>query len=309
MAARIGLVVHVLSDAAVRELAALGVRQVRWTLYWSRWDDADPVRRAAYRASASAEVARARAAKLDLLVCAHSVPGHLVPAGKDEYAAREPILAAYVRWLADRAAAWRGLAWQPWNEMDGDPFTGLFGGRTPTIGMRMRGSLYGQHLRAVAAALRAADSTARLVAGAPGGGSPDVFLAGMLDAGEPLSVSALAFHAYGPPCDAAIVQRGAAVRAALARAALPVDRALPLWLTEFGISGRDMRRAWLTPAAEWESRQRDEWARAAEAVTRVGAERAYGYCLEDEAVDGYGVVQGGRRRLVGAWLASGHGAS
>ena len=46
MAARIGLVVHVLSDAAVRELAALGVRQVRWTLYWSRWDDADAPRKA-----------------------------------------------------------------------------------------------------------------------------------------------------------------------------------------------------------------------------------------------------------------------
>ena len=307
MAARLGLVVHVLSAPAVRELAELGVRQVRWTLYWSRWDDADAAARTAYRRDVTDELARARDARLELLVCAHGTPAYLTAGARDDYAVREPALGAFVRWLAERAAAWPGLTWQPWNEMDGPTFTGLFGGRSATIGVRMRGSLYGQHLRAVSTALRAADPSARLVAGAAGG-APDHFLEGMLDAGEPLPVDALSFHAYGPPCDAAIVERAGLMRRALAHATVAADRALPLWLTEFGISGRDMARAWRTPASDWEMRQRDEWARAADAVERVGVARAYGYCLEDEAADGYGVFRGGRRRLVGAWLAAGHGA-
>lgn len=281
----IDLNVHHLTEETVPELRRLHVKRVRWTLYWSLWCQSDDEKRAAYRADARAAVARALAAGLELLVCAHETPVY----HGDEWTHRRHILTEFAGWLAARAAEWPEVVWQPWNEVDGDTFTRLFSGGDPSIGPRDRGALYGAHLTAV---LDVVPPGTRIVAAAPGGDDPGAFVDGMLSTVDVGRLHAVAVHAYGTPIAAAMVQRAAAVRAALERRGSTL---LP-WCTEVGITGPTMQQDWGVPPELWEARQQREWAGVAAAAPGVVG-RVYGY--DWDGADGYAI----RGTETARWLA------
>jgi hypothetical protein len=132
-------------------------------------------------------------------------------------------------------------------------------------------------------ALRAPDIP--LVTAAVGGADPAQYVRALLAAG--CVPHAVAVHAYGPPPGDAVALRVSEVDGAIG------DRgaALPVWVTEFGIAPKDIRRAWPTDDPAWDApRIAAEWERTAREAFAVGARRAYGYCLDADEGAGYGIA-------------------
>jgi hypothetical protein len=118
-----------------------------------------------------------------------------------------------------------------------------------------------------------------------GGADPAQYVRALLAAG--CVPHAVAVHAYGPPPGDAVALRVSEVDGAIG------DRgaALPVWVTEFGIAPKDIRRAWPTDDPAWDApRIAAEWERTAREAFAVGARRAYGYCLDADEGAGYGIA-------------------
>lgn len=123
----------------------------------------------------------------------------------------------------------------------------------------------------------------RLVTAAVGGIMPAQYIEALLAAS--CAPYAVGVHAYGPPPDMAIEERAGEVASLLAQQGARI----PIWVTEFGIAPKDIIRAWPeVPAADYESRIRAEWERAAQLAGRMGLGRLYGYCLDEAEEMGYG---------------------
>jgi hypothetical protein len=224
----VGLNANPVSAADIAGMKKLGVRQIRWTLYWRNYLDTRHF--AADRSTPivsggltppqmfDADYRAAAAAGFDQLVIIHSPPtGMTLQQG----------MSAMPAFVAARARQYPGTAWQILNEMDGeDSFNGAwFSAASKSTTQYQRGRAYGSLLSAVATAAHQADPTARIV----GGGialDPAEFLRGMLETCSPSLLTAVAVHAYGQPSIVQFRSKGIAARAAA--------RGLPVWITEFG---------------------------------------------------------------------------
>lgn len=209
-------------------LRSLGVRRIRWTLYWHNYldtrqfaaDRSTPVASGGQTAPQmfDADYRAAAAAGLDQLIIIHTPPdGMTLQQG----------MTALPAFVAARAHQYPGTTWQILNEMDGeDAFNGgWFNAKSKTVTQYQRGRAYGALLAAVVTAARKADPTVRIV----GGGislDPGDFIRGMLETCSPSLLTAIAIHAYGRPNILQFRTKGIAARAAA--------RGVPVWITEFG---------------------------------------------------------------------------
>ena len=264
-------------------LQQLGVRRVRWTLYWNSY--LDPRHFAADRSTPvgtggktvaeyfHADYRAGVAAGLDQLILVHSPPaGMTLRQG----------MTAMPAFMAARARQYPGTTWQILNEMDGeDGFNGgWFAAKSPRVSQYQRGRSYGALLSAVAAAIHHADSTALVVAGGIAL-DPANFLRGMLETCNPALLTAVATHAYGEPSILQFRSKGIAARANA--------RGLPVWVTEFGsgLSNEGLQRAELAMVFhDYDANRRYD--------------RAYLYSLSSR--DGYGVMTADGRMRSAATL-------
>jgi hypothetical protein len=262
------------NPASARDLAAvraLGVREIRWTLYWKNYLD---TRRFASDRSTpiptggitvpqmfDADYRAAKAAGLDQLIVIHTPPtGMTLQQG----------MSAMPSFVAARAREYPGTTWQILNEMDGeDAFNGgWFNAKARSVTQYQRGRSYGSLLAAVATAARRADPTARIVAGGIAL-EPSEFLRGMWETCSPSLLTAVAVHAYGRPSILQFRSKGIAARDAA--------RGVPVWITEFGsrLPTETLQRADLAADfADYDANHRYD--------------RAYLYSLSSQ--DGYGVM-------------------
>lgn len=300
--APVGIVAHALGADDIARIVSLGVRQVRYTIYWNVW--VDPVSGPAYRQRARAEVAAARDAGLRLLLVVHGDPY-----GTQGYDRRAEAAVAFRDFMVERVKEWPGLEWQLWNEMDAG-FTTLFGADDPALSQADRGRLYGEHLLMVVPAIRTADRSATIVLGAPGL-EPAPFLAGVLSVPGVTGAlfDAVAIHAYGPPSAARIAAWAPPVRTLLAQRKLRT----PIWVTEFGLDDASQVRAWgITDPARWDAIQLQSWQEVVDANAAAGwATRLYGYALRtDDVGDTYGIFhRDGTPRAVARWLQQTYGSA
>src|SRR5215210_6006443 len=140
----VGLSVHNLDQRSLAYLADLGIRQIRYTLYWSLWHD--PV----YRIEWKRGLDRALAAGLDPLIVVHQAPF-------GSFKTRQQVYRAFAAFVADRAAEFPTIrAWQLWNEMD-VTFTDVFGAGHPEVPLRQRGRLYAEMLELAYPAIKHAN--------------------------------------------------------------------------------------------------------------------------------------------------------
>ncbi len=177
------------------------------------WPDVEPVRGGGYHWDAlayiDANVARLRAAGIEPTLViqrspawAQRVPGRLCSPPAPS------ALGDFERFLTALAARYAGQVsyWEIWNEPDFAPAnvadadgTGCWlDASQPAYG----GSYYGEVVQRAAAALRAGNPHAQVIAGAlmyqwPDDTSAQLFLKGMLGSGAGRSIDALSFHAYG----------------------------------------------------------------------------------------------------------------
>ncbi len=185
---------------------------------WARagnvfWSDVEPVRGGGYHWDVLSEldenIRRLQAAGIEPTLVllrspawAQSVPGRLCSPPKPEY------VADFVRFAQALAAryATRVNYWEIWNEPDVAPSnttddTGMgcwLTANAPYYG----GGFYGEVVKQVAPAIKAANPNAKVIAGAllydwPDDTKPHGFLNGLLAAGAGPLFDALSFHAYG----------------------------------------------------------------------------------------------------------------
>ncbi len=267
----VGLNANPVSAADIAGMKQLGVRQIRWTLYWRNYldsrhfaaDRSTPIASGGLTSPQMFDVdyRAAAAAGLDQLIIIHSPPtGMTLQQG----------MSAMPAFVAARARQYRGTTWQILNEMDGeDAFNGgWFNAASKSMTQYQRGRAYGALLAAVATAAHQADSTARIVAGGIAL-DPTDFLRGMLETCSPSLLTAVAVHAYGQPNILQFRSKGIAARS--------VARGLPVWMTEFGsrLPTEALQRADIAAdLADYDANHRYD--------------RAYLYSLS--SADGYGIM-------------------
>jgi hypothetical protein len=185
---------------------------------WARagdvhWADIEPVRGAGYRwevmAAIEANVQRLRDTGIEptLIIYrtptwAQRVPGRLCSPPKPEY------IADFVRFAHALASRYSSTVnyWEIWNEPDVAPnettdSTGMGCWADPSLPY-YGGSYYGEVVKQVAPAIKAANPNAKVIAGAllydwPDDTKPRAFLNGLLASGAGTTFDALSFHAYG----------------------------------------------------------------------------------------------------------------
>lgn len=294
----IGVITHLTDERSTTLLRNAAVKHVKTTLYWDAWVD-----RPGYAASFAEGIQRLVAANFEITVVVHSPP-----APYNTYANRLAAYQAFANFVGARAAQFPGVRnWQLWNEQDAPGWTPVFGMGVDST--REQGRNYGRMLGYATPAIKKANKHAVVVTGGLGGPDNQIarFVQGIYDVRGPFDV--IAVHAYGLPLSLAAQIRGDALR--------PVVRAnggsKPLWLTEFGYSGRTTGGPWPSDStSKWDSYQREQWSGLAtwNDRTRYYA-RLVGYVLFDVTDYGYGIVRADTTTLRPAytWLQQRNGAS
>lgn len=257
----LGLVAHRCDDAEVGALVSLGVRHVRVTFYVGA-DEGDPT----YRTTFGARLEALRLNGIAPLVVVHDLRGGEIQVAHT---------------MADLAASFPGTTWQVGNEWDGDA-------NHPWA----RGDAYAGLMNIVAYNVRRMDPTARFVSlglASPGSDTQrhGAFVRDYIAAGGP-ALDAWCVHAYGVPA----VDAFRAVTSRM-RAALP-DKT-PLWVTEFGVEGNQLREAYGALTTEnIDAVQAGSWSSILTAAPSCNVQRLYGYALrldDNGNDDGHGILR------------------
>jgi hypothetical protein len=261
--ADVGIVVHHLDQQSVSQVLDLGVRHVRYTLYWSFWEN--PL----YRREWEDGLERALQADLDPLIVVHQPPF-------GDFHNRKTVYRAFARFMEARAAQFPEVgAWQLWNEMD-IAFTDVFGAGHPEVSMRQRGQLYAEMLKLAYPAIKRGNPRALVVTGGIASAIEGGFLEGLYDEHAPYDV--LAIHTYGFPLVQPFDARGSAAWRVME--AHGDNR--PLWNTEFGLEPAVIPDSWRLSRGQIDSVQLDAWRTSIEENERWRTyDRIYGYVLAD----------------------------
>jgi hypothetical protein len=281
----LGIVVHHLDQQTVAQVLDLGLRHIRYTLYWSLWDN--PL----YRKEWQEGLQRALQAGLDPLIVVHQPPF-------GDFHSRETVYRAFARFMQARAAEFPEVrAWQLWNEMD-IAFTDVFGAGRPEISMRQRGRLYAEMLRLAYPAIKRGNPRALVVTGGIASAIDGGFLDGMYEEHAPYDV--LAIHTYGFPLLKPFDSRGSAAWRLME--AHGDNR--PLWNTEFGLEPAVIPDSWRLSRGQIDSVQLEAWRTSIEGNERWRTyDRIYGYVLADGKDLGFNLIRlDGSPRPAYQWL-------
>ena len=281
----VGVGVHRLDQQSVAYIRDLGVQHIRYTLYWSLWNDP------AYRQEWERDLQRALHAGLVPLIVVHQPPF-------GDYQHRDLVYQAFARFMEERAAQFPAVrAWQLWNEMD-EAFTDVFGAGHPEVSLRQRGQLYAEMLKLAYPAIKRGNPDALVVTGGIASPVDSGFLQGLYDRNAPYDV--LAIHTYGYPLALAFGARGRAARRILAAHG---DRR-PLWNTEFGLEGAVIAAPPPLRPAQVDGAQLVAWKSCIEANNSARLyDRIYGHVLAEGKDLGFSLIRvDGSTRPAYRWL-------
>jgi hypothetical protein len=263
-----------------------------------RWSDIEPVRGGGYHweglAGVDANIQRLRAAQIEPTLIiqrsprwAQRVPGRLCSPPKPEYIAD---FARFTQALAARYAS-RVNYWEIWNEPDVAPNqttddTGMgcwADSSLPYSG----GAYYGEVVKQVVPAIKAANPNARVIAGALLYGWPNDtesrdFLNGILASGAGTVFDMLSFHAYGEwGAGDLLINKTARIRQVLNSYGMPNK---PLIATEIAATCGSTNVASCPPNFEaWKQRQANYAARIYAEAIALNLAGAFWYTLVSQS--------------------------
>jgi hypothetical protein len=232
-----GIGAHGLDDGKIALIKDLGIRIVRYTMYWAALEPSATPRQydEAQLAAWDDVVARTSAAGLALEVVVHAPPPGCSFANRTESYER------FAGFMQDMVARYPSIRyWELFNEMDAG-FTNLFGA-SDNVPMRERGRLYAEMLRTVYPRIKAANPRAIVLTG--GMTDTDEFPQGIYEGGGGDFFDIMNIHTYGVPVVWAFVDRGMRVREIMEAHG---DARKALWNTEFGIDAGNLIGAWGYP--------------------------------------------------------------
>lgn len=270
---------------------------------WARagdvvWADIEPVRGGGYRwevlAAVEQNIRRLQAAGIEptLVIMrspswAQRVPGRLCSPPKPEY------IADFAHFTQALAARYAGSVnyWEIWNEPDVAPNetsdnTGMgcwLDLSLPYYG----GSYYGEVIKQVAPAIKAANPNAQVIAGAllygwPDDSKPRTFLEGLLASGAGPMFDMLSFHAYGEwGAGDLLINKTARIRQVLSSYGMPNK---PLIATEIAATCGSTNVASCPPNFEaWKQRQANYAARIYAEAIALNLAGAFWYTLVSQS--------------------------
>jgi hypothetical protein len=283
--ADVGIVVQHLDQQSVAQVMDLGLRHIRYTLYWYLWENPT------YRREWERGLQRALQAGLDPLIVVHQ------PA-MDDFPRRAMVYQLFARFMEARAAEFPAVrAWQLWNEMD-VAFTDVFGAGHSEVSLYQRGRYYAEMLTLAYPAIKRANRKAIVVTGGIASAADGGFLDGLYDGKAPYDV--LALHTYGFPLAMTFDARGLAAR----RIMKEHGDSRPLWNTEFGLEQAIIPSDWRLTAAQIDTAQLQAWQTSIEGNSRARVyDRIYGYVLTEGKDLGFDLVRlDGSGRPAYQWL-------
>jgi hypothetical protein len=286
-APEVGIGVHQLDHQSVAKVVDVGVRHIRFTLYWSLWENET------YRGEWERGLARALKAGLDPLIVVHQAPS-------GDLQSRKLVYRAFARFMGERAAQFPAVrAWQLWNEMDVD-FTDVFGAGHSEISLRQRGRFFAEMLALAYPAIKRGNPQALVVTGGIASALDGGFLDGMY-AGK-ARYDVLAIHTYGFPLVGTFDARGLTAR----RIMRAHHDKRPLWNTEFGLASAMIPRDWNLTRAQIDTAHLEAWRTSIEGNERERLyDRIYGYVLAEGKDLGFDLVRlDGSPRPAYRWLKS-----
>lgn len=249
----VGVGVHDLSDAHIQLVKKLGIRLVRYTVYW------DQIERTANAGQYDEErlreydqtLARARDAGLELLLVVHGNPPGV------DWDHREAAYARFTSFMSMLVRRYPSIQyWELWNEMDAS-FTPIFGARREGYPLFERGRCYGQMLNLAYPAIKQANPQSIVLMGGLASHVPEEFIRGVYEEGAGRAFDVMSIHTYGVPVNTGMLVKAYRVKAAMARYG---DGEKPLWNTEFGIDAGNMWQAWKwTDGQQFDKGHLEQW--------------------------------------------------
>lgn len=229
---------HQLDEQQVSLVRSLGIRLVRYTMYWAKIENTttpgqyDPEQLRVW--DELVRFGQQQGIVFEIVVH-QNAPGV-------GWANREEGSRRFAQFMFDMAKRYPQIRyWELWNEMDSG-FTDLFGANRDDVSLRERGKLYAQMLKIVYPRIREANPDAFVLTG--GMTDWNEFPRGIYEGGGRDFFDIMALHTYGVPLKDAFVSRGRQVRAIMREFG---DADKPLWNNEFGIDAGNFVAAWGYP--------------------------------------------------------------
>jgi hypothetical protein len=227
----LGMGSHSIDEHSLQMIKGLGIRLVRYTMYW------DSIEAGREKLSAwDEDIARCERMGMHLVIVVHRGPPELT------FANREDGYRRFAKFVGKMAARYQYVRyWELWNEMDVD-FTDLFGAFQKDVPMRQRGKHYAEMLKLAYTAIKRANPNAFVLTG----GMSDCreFPIGIYEGGGKDYFDIMNIRTYGVPIVWAFIGRGLTIREVMEEYG---DADKPLWNTEFGIDAGNITRAWGVP--------------------------------------------------------------
>ncbi|MBP5275067.1 MAG: cellulase family glycosylhydrolase [Abditibacteriota bacterium] len=229
--------VHLPDQKAVDDLKELGIRCVRFTIYWN---DVEPEKNK-YSPEALEHYDRI----FGVLLKNGMVPAPVIHGNPPfvSFRGRGTAYRDFADFAAMCASRWKECRyWELWNEMDSD-FTDLFGAKDSRIPQEARGRYYAEMLKTAYPAVKKANPRAIVVMGGVAGSITD-FMRGVYKAGGRGYFDIMNIHTYGMPLAWSFVNRGLEAKRVMDAFG---DGTKPVWNTEFGTEAGSYVAAWGKP--------------------------------------------------------------
>jgi hypothetical protein len=294
-----GFDVHYTVSDAVLQYIDVSSAKAKWARAGDvRWSDIEPVRGGGYHweamAGVDANIQRLRAAQIEPTLIiqrspawAQRVPGRLCSPPKPEY------IADFARFTHALAARYSSTVnyWEIWNEPDVAPNetsdgTGMGCWLDPSL-PDYGGAYYGEVVKQVAPAIKAANPNAKVIAGAllyawPDDSKPRAFLNGILASGAGPVFDMLSFHAYGEwGAGDLLINKTARIRQILSSYGMPNK---PLIATEIAATCGSTNVTSCPPNFEaWKQRQANYAARIYAEAIALNLAGAFWYTLVSQS--------------------------
>lgn len=257
----------------------LGMRLVRWTLYWTGDSYADQMANARQQLDGALQAAGGKG--IELVVVVHN-PGQCVQRFADPYG-------SYAQFMEGIAGEYPQVRfWELWNEMDVN-FTNFFGGPSPNhangtpicaaapvVSSFEQGRRYASMLQRTYPRIKGANPSAWVLLGGLAGSTD--FLEGVYQGGGAPFFDIMNRHAYGDVGHEAVSKAGQKFMEVMTRNG---DELRPFWLTEFGSGADDYPGDAPQTGARYDAYQAQWWNEALDVVAGgLYFTKAIGYFLD-----------------------------
>lgn len=262
-----GIGVHIINDAHLQKAKALGIKLLRFTIYWKQVEDS----RGHYSLSMLQEydhyISLMTKYGMQPLLVIHSAPDW------HSWSNRFEAYQEFGKFVTMLIKRWPSVHyWELWNEWDNNAFTDLFGSKIPNYPAFEKGKNYAEFLIATYPSLKQRHPEKLFLLGGLSYGETEPLLRGIYAGGGKEFFDIVNVHAYGLPLDWGVLNTGYAARKTMN---LFNDKKA-MWITEFGLDAGNIWLAWnKRHGKEFDEIHLTQWQKSIDVILKCGFFQKY----------------------------------